>query len=184
MSSKKTKRKREALVASGLYTCAICFEEKQNQDLAILNNCDHRYCPECIEKWCERENSCPQCKKPINLVDIPGRSRRKRIKEKHLVPEEDISENNDHIVSVAVMNYIASTRFRQYMAQTILRRSNVRARILWAIIQQALPPLRRQIQNSILEDTGNINRASLDVLEASDAMVRLRYATRRDENNL
>ena len=78
------------------------------------------------------------------------------------------------------MNYVASSRFRQYMAQTILRRNNIRARILWHIIQRALPPLRRQIEESIEESYRNINRASLDVLEASDAMLRLRYAIGRD----
>jgi len=66
------------------------------------------------------------------------------------------------------------------MAQTILRTSNIRARILWHIIQRALPPLRRQIEEAIEENYRNINRASLDVLEASDAMFRLRYAVRRD----
>ncbi len=180
MSSKKKKRKRSSFPASELHTCAICFEEKQTKNLAVLNNCDHRYCTECIQKWCDRENSCPQCKKKITFIDIPGRKRRKRIVDKSLQHEEDNILPEDHIISLAVMNYVASSRFRQYMAQTILRRSNMRARILWHIIQRALPPLRRQIEESIEENYRNINRASLDVLEASDAMLRLRYAIGRD----
>ena len=180
MSSRKKKRKRDSCNASEVHTCAICFEEKQTKDLAILNNCDHKYCSTCIEKWCELENTCPQCKKKIKFIDIPGRKRRKRVADKHLRHEEENVLPEDHIISLAVMNYVASARFRQYMAQTVLRRNNMRASILWHIIQRALPPLQRQIQASIEESYENINRSSLDVLEATDAMLRLRYASLRD----
>ena len=184
-SSHRKKRKRDAKKASEIHTCAICFEEKETKDLALLNNCEHKYCPDCIKKWCERENSCPQCKKPITLIDIPGRKRRKRIKEKRLVSEEEsIAPDHDRVINLTIMNYIASSRFRQYMAQTILRRNNMRAALLWSVIQQAIPQLSNQIETAITEDSENITPTSLDVLEARDAMLRLRYATEVDENEV
>lgn len=183
-SSRRKKRKRNIKKALEVHTCAICFEEKETKDLALLNNCEHKYCPDCIKEWCKRENSCPQCKKNITLIDIPGRKRRKRIKEKRLVSEDESIPNHDRVINLTIMNYIASSRFRQYMAQTILRRNNMRAALLWGVIQQALPQLSSQIQDAITEDSENITPTSLDILEARDAMLRLRYATEIDENDL
>ncbi len=181
MSAKK--RKRCDLSPSEKCTCAICFEEKEIKDLTILNNCSHRYCSTCILKWCEKENSCPQCKKRITMLDIPGRQRKKRIKFKNLKTEntEESEDEEYQIINMAIMNYVASPRFRRYMAQTVLRRNNMRASILWGIIQRAIPILNRDIQQSIIADSNNISQMSMDILDATDAMLRLRNATSRSE---
>ena len=181
----KRKRTRDKLCPTEKDTCAICFEEKEIKDLTVLNNCKHAYCAECITEWAKKENTCPQCKVRFTLLDIPGRKRRKRVIHKNLggeeeADDEDITvEQQEHIIGMAVMNYIASARFRDYIARTVLRRSSIRASILWSIIQRALPPLNRQVRDSILENSDNIGRMNLDVLEATDAMWRLRYASFR-----
>ena len=183
----KRKRTRDTLCATKKDTCAICFTEKEIKDLTVLNNCKHVYCAECITEWAKKENTCPQCKIRFTLLDIPGRKRRKRVSHKSLGGnvEEDIDvDQQEHIISMAVMNYIASERFRDYIARTILRRSNIRASILWSIIQRALPPLSRQVRDSIIQNSSNIGQMSLDILEATDAMLRLRYASSRDIYNL
>lgn len=182
MASKR-KRKRDFLCPTEKHVCAICREEKENKDLAILNHCDHRYCPTCIAQWFEKENSCPQCRKKTTLIDIPGRKRRKRVKEKSLTDEPE-EERGTNIISMAVMNYVASSQFRQYMARTVLRRNNDRATMLWEIIQRTLPVLNRQIQTDMIQNPENLGMATYDVLDATDAMMRLRYATRRSESNL
>lgn len=49
--------------ASGIdENCCICLETTTAYDLAKIDGCEHRYCFTCIEKWAERENTCPQCK--------------------------------------------------------------------------------------------------------------------------
>tara|TARA_X000000950_G_C13727692_1_gene582949 strand:- start:78 stop:632 length:555 start_codon:yes stop_codon:yes gene_type:complete len=178
----KRKRNRDTLCPTKKDTCAICFEEKEIKDFTVLNTCSHVYCTECIMEWAKKENSCPQCKKRFSLLDIPGRKRRKRVEYKNLGGEEESVpvDQQEHVISMAVMNYIASSRFREYMARTILSRTNIRASILWSIIQRALPPLSRQIRDSILESSDNIGQMSLDILDATDAMLRLRHATSRD----
>ena len=99
---------------------------------------------------------------------------------------KDLDNNNnetidrqDHIISMAVMNYVASSQFRNYMAHMILRTNNIRATILWEIIQRSLPVLNQQMRSQILENSDNIGDLSLDILEATDAMLRLRNAFSR-----
>lgn len=46
--------------------CTICFEEIKNK--ASLNNCDHKYCYECIKQWSRSSNSCPLCKKRFQYL--------------------------------------------------------------------------------------------------------------------
>jgi len=43
-------------------TCCICLDQPTKKELSTLDGCDHLYCFSCIEKWSERENTCPQCK--------------------------------------------------------------------------------------------------------------------------
>ena len=57
--SPSPERKRPASVDKN---CCICLETTAKCDLAKIDGCDHRYCFTCIEKWAERENTCPQCK--------------------------------------------------------------------------------------------------------------------------
>ena len=50
-------------------TCAICFEEKEEQLQAKLNCCSHTYCYDCIKQWTkDSENTCPQCKLEITKI--------------------------------------------------------------------------------------------------------------------
>ena len=175
------KRKRKSLCSDKKETCAICFEEKKIKNLTGLNNCTHLYCLECILEWSKKENSCPQCKKKFTLLKIPGRKKRKRIENRDLKNDNNSNDINmqDRIISTAVMNYVTSYRFRDYLAQAILRTNDIRATILWQIIQRALPILNRQIRSDILENNENISDVSLDILEATDAMMRLRNAFSR-----
>ena len=49
--------------------CIICLCEPEPENLAKINGCDHRFCFECIEKWSERENTCPLCKVRFTKID-------------------------------------------------------------------------------------------------------------------
>lgn len=59
-------------------TCCICLSEPKESDRAKINGCTHLFCFECIDKWAERENSCPLCKSRFNRIEyIIKRKRRK-----------------------------------------------------------------------------------------------------------
>lgn len=43
-------------------TCTICLCEPDKLEVSSLDGCSHLFCFSCIEKWSERENTCPLCK--------------------------------------------------------------------------------------------------------------------------
>lgn len=55
--------------ASEPANCCICMCDVEPQDLSTINGCDHRFCFGCIEKWSERENTCPLCKNRFTKID-------------------------------------------------------------------------------------------------------------------
>lgn len=152
--------------------CAICLDEKDVKTMVKLNRCRHVYCVECIEKWCERENTCPQCKQRINFLTIPGRNRRKRVRHANL--NEDVESSIPEMVNFALMNYVASRNFRRSLAETVITEPTGPIMMIWDIVQRALPALNRQIRRDIYDDVSNLTDLSLDVFEATDAMLRLR----------
>jgi len=50
-----------------LMGCGICFEEKYSH-IGKLDCCKHAYCFDCIFKWSESSNTCPQCKRRISKI--------------------------------------------------------------------------------------------------------------------
>jgi hypothetical protein len=46
--------------------CSVCFEEIE---IYIKPKCGHYFCPECINEWFSRQNSCPNCRKPLTDND-------------------------------------------------------------------------------------------------------------------
>lgn len=58
--------------------CIICLCEPDDDDLAKINGCDHQFCFECIEKWSERENTCPLCKERFTEIDRVNERKRQR----------------------------------------------------------------------------------------------------------
>jgi len=49
--------------------CCICLEEPTKPELSKLDMCLHVYCFTCIEKWAERENTCPLCKTRFHKIE-------------------------------------------------------------------------------------------------------------------
>src|SRR5437870_1594728 len=50
------------------FFCSICgdvFLQPVQRPL-----CEHVFCRECIESWLEKQNTCPQCRKPLNKDDL------------------------------------------------------------------------------------------------------------------
>jgi hypothetical protein len=59
-------------------SCCICMGDPEPEDLAMVSGCDHRFCFECIEKWAERENTCPLCKTRFSKIDRVNKQKRKK----------------------------------------------------------------------------------------------------------
>ena len=45
--------------------CAICLENFKKEESVCLLDCDHVFHTHCIDKWGERQQNCPLCKKNI-----------------------------------------------------------------------------------------------------------------------
>jgi hypothetical protein len=48
-------------------TCPICLEAfiEKEDDICMLNACNHSYCEECIRTWCLENRICPVCKTDV-----------------------------------------------------------------------------------------------------------------------
>ena len=49
--------------------CCICLEKPTPSELSKLSGCSHNFCFSCIEKWAERENTCPLCKTRFTKIE-------------------------------------------------------------------------------------------------------------------
>jgi hypothetical protein len=58
--------------------CCICLDLPTEKELSKLDGCKHTYCFTCIEKWAERENTCPQCKARFFKIERVHKVKRKR----------------------------------------------------------------------------------------------------------
>ena len=50
------------------HTCTICFDEYQSGSRIKFLPCDHHFHAECIDEWFNVKDSCPLCKKHVNLL--------------------------------------------------------------------------------------------------------------------
>jgi hypothetical protein len=53
-------------------SCCICMCDPDDGERSTIDGCDHEFCFDCIEKWSERENTCPLCKVRFNRINREG----------------------------------------------------------------------------------------------------------------
>lgn len=55
-----------------LWSCAICLDDIDFADLAVVKGCEHTYCVHCILKWASLKDDahCPTCKKPFSNLFV------------------------------------------------------------------------------------------------------------------
>ena len=58
--------------------CCICLDKPSDHELSQIDGCIHPYCFSCIEKWSERENSCPQCKSRFSKIERVHKLKKRR----------------------------------------------------------------------------------------------------------
>ncbi|KAL5565878.1 hypothetical protein UlMin_029042 [Ulmus minor] len=52
--------------------CAICMDEIELQEIALVKGCEHAYCVTCILRWVtySKNPTCPQCKHPFEFLNV------------------------------------------------------------------------------------------------------------------
>ena len=87
--------------------CCICLEEPSTLELASINGCTHNFCFTCIEKWSERENTCPLCKTRFTKIDRvnkpPPYKKRKRGEQRTKLTKKVRNRDQRADVSVTTM---------------------------------------------------------------------------------
>jgi len=63
------KKEKEIQINNTSKRCCICLEEPTKPEVSKLDMCNHVYCFICIEKWAERENTCPLCKTRFHKIE-------------------------------------------------------------------------------------------------------------------
>lgn len=90
-------------------------------ELANIDGCDHKFCFSCIEKWSERENTCPLCKNRFNRINRVMKGKRKKgIKGTKKVKQRDqrADLNNNNGFDNLLAN-ISSGQFQNPIARLI-----------------------------------------------------------------
>jgi len=49
--------------------CCICMCDPDPGEQSAIDGCGHNFCFDCIEKWSERENTCPLCKERFYKIE-------------------------------------------------------------------------------------------------------------------
>jgi hypothetical protein len=152
--------------------CAICLEDKKIEELVILNNCCHKYCPECIDEWKKSSNECPQCKKRFTSLDIPGKKKNKRVKranfkaDDHLgIGDHEFEHNLEDLISV----YLRDFHFRQTFASCVLQ-YDPRVLGVFRIIRRIINGIASTIMAEMTVPLSSFER---DVLSANKSLMRL-----------
>jgi len=100
-------------------SCCICMCDVDKDDLAGISGCVHKFCFECIEKWAERENSCPLCKVRFTKIDRVNKKRKKGQKNTKRVKQRD--QRSDLGPGAALEGLLATFAQRHGSAPNIAR---------------------------------------------------------------
>jgi len=105
-------------------SCCICMSDPEPGEAASIDGCNHKFCFNCIEKWSERENTCPLCKcrfKRIIRVQkgkkIKGKKGTKRVKQRD--QRADLSPNSN-LESLLANLQAGSARIENPLTQLIV----------------------------------------------------------------
>lgn len=93
--------------ATAPVSCCICMCDIEAEEVAEIDGCAHRFCFGCIEKWAERENTCPLCKARFTKIDRVSRKRRKGQQRTKKVKQRD--QRSEMAPGVALENLLGKS---------------------------------------------------------------------------
>ncbi|KAL1506450.1 hypothetical protein ABEB36_005815 [Hypothenemus hampei] len=50
--------------------CPICLASFRGQEIGVPENCDHKFCLDCIQEWSKNGNTCPIDRKEFHLISV------------------------------------------------------------------------------------------------------------------
>ena len=156
------KRKGSEIV-SKIVTCGICLEDIPESSLTHLSNCSHMFCQQCIYQWEEQNNTCPTCRRSFDYMVVPSNGKR-RIVECH--------SKERKLLESSAMLYIMSARYRSDIAVGCLR-GDATSCVIFEYMHRIIPFIK----------TENI-QFSVSIMQATDAIVRLRSIYRYDYSSI
>jgi len=89
-------------------SCCICLSEPKPSDLASISGCDHLFCFDCIEKWADRENTCPLCKERFTKIDRVNKRKNSERKLKNSKRVKQKDQRSDIPPGAALEGLLAS----------------------------------------------------------------------------
>lgn len=103
---------KEAVKTEEECKCPVCLEEPTVQEMSSVNGCAHVFCFSCIEKWAERENSCPLCKSRFTKIErvhkIPSKKRKKGERTKNTKRVNHRDQRSDFVSGTPFQSLFAS----------------------------------------------------------------------------
>ena len=63
--------------------CSICMENIPDNKM-VTTRCNHHFCNDCFWKWCEKNNTCPNCR-----ADLMDKNREQELNMKNLLERRD-----------------------------------------------------------------------------------------------
>lgn len=68
---------------SGDNSCSVCMENIPHNKM-VTTRCNHHFCNDCFWKWCEKNNTCPNCR-----ADLMDKNREQELNMKNLLERRD-----------------------------------------------------------------------------------------------
>ena len=68
---------------NGDNSCSVCMENIP-QNKMVTTRCNHHFCNDCFWKWCEKNNTCPNCR-----ADLMDKNREQELNMKNLLERQD-----------------------------------------------------------------------------------------------
>jgi hypothetical protein len=112
--SKSQEEEDEKPSAEATSSCCICMCDVEHEEVALVNGCEHQFCFGCIEKWAERENTCPLCKVRFTKIDRVNKRRKKGTKNTKKVKQRD---QRSDLVPGAALEGLLGMYFIQFVCR-------------------------------------------------------------------
>lgn len=107
--------------------CCICIGSIDKKAETRITCCRHRYHFKCIQKWSQRENRCPLCRKRFNWMILVHNKKRYKI------AKRDQTDDNSSLVGNILYSFFYDEAFRDSLLIGVYERSRSAIKIFQLI---------------------------------------------------
>mmetsp|Transcript_2816 Transcript_2816/g.3326 ORF Transcript_2816/g.3326 Transcript_2816/m.3326 type:complete len:412 (+) Transcript_2816:127-1362(+) len=137
-------------------SCCICMCDPDPGEISTVDGCEHNFCFDCIEKWSERENTCPLCKSRFKRITrvhkgkkIKGKKGSKKVKQRD--QRADLNPNSN-LESLLANLHAGAARFENPLTQLIVSSLNTQSSQLGLGMQRGGDRLRYRNPSSHFDE--------------------------------